>query len=86
MEKGPAYTGGAPKVSTPSTTSASNTSDPSFKKKKKKKKKPSQGSGEPKTYAAAPKSDAPAVSEPQTEASPSKYGQRRNVIDSELPQ
>lgn len=87
MEKGPAYTGGAPKVSTPSTTSASNTSDPSFKKKKKKKKKkPSNSSGEPKTYAAAPKSDAPAVNEPKTEASPSKYGQRRNVIDSDLPQ
>jgi superfamily II DNA/RNA helicase len=86
MEKGPAYTGGAPKVSTPSTTSASNTSDPSFKKKKKKKKKPSQGLGEPKTYAVAPKSDAPAVNEPKTEASPNKYGQRRNVIDSDLPQ
>ena len=31
-------------------------------------------------------SDAPAVNDPKTEASPSKYGQRRNVIDSDLPQ
>ena len=86
MEKGPAYTGGAPKVSSPSTNSAPKLSDPSIKKKKKKKKKPSQSLGAPKNYAELPPSQPITVNEPQPEASGSKYGQRRNVIDSELPQ
>jgi len=87
LEKGPSYTGGeAPKVKAFSTSRPGNAPDSSFKKKKKKKKKPSQGSGEPKTYAVAPKSDAPAVNEPKTEALPNKFGQRRNVIDLESPQ
>jgi superfamily II DNA/RNA helicase len=88
LEKGPSYTGGeAPKANTSSTSSAANAPDPSFKKKNKKKKKPSQGSGSaPKPYPAAPHSNAPAVNEPKTEPSVSKYGQRRNVIDSESPQ
>ena len=83
LEKGPSYTGGeAPKVNASSSPVSSNSS-PDFKKKKKKKKKPSQGSG------SAPKpskSDAPSVNEPKTEPSANKYGQRRNVIDSESPQ
>jgi superfamily II DNA/RNA helicase len=88
LEKGPSYTGSeAPKVSAPSSSGSSNSSDPAFKKKKKKKKKPNQGSGsETKPYATPPKSDVPSVNEPQTEPSASKYGQRRNVIDSESPQ
>jgi superfamily II DNA/RNA helicase len=83
LEKGPAYTGGeAPKVSVSTPSSSSNSSDPAFKKKKKKKKKPSQGSGSaPKTYPTAP-----SVNEPKTEPTVNKYGQRRNVIDSESPQ
>jgi superfamily II DNA/RNA helicase len=87
LEKGPSYTGGeAPKVNASSSPVSSNSS-PDFKKKKKKKKKPSQGSGSaPKPYPAAAKSDAPSVNEPKTEPSANKYGQRRNVIDSESPQ
>jgi superfamily II DNA/RNA helicase len=87
LEKGPSYTGGeAPKSNTSSSQVSSNSS-PDFKKKKKKKKKPSQGSGSaPKPYPLAPKSDAPSVNEPKTEPSVNKYGQRRNVIDSESPQ
>jgi superfamily II DNA/RNA helicase len=88
LEKGPNYTGGeAPKVSGFTPSNSSNSSDPAFKKKKKKKKKPSQGSGSaPKPYAAAPKSEETSVNEPKTEPSGNKYGQRRNVIDSESPQ
>jgi superfamily II DNA/RNA helicase len=88
LEKGPAYTGGESsklRVSTPA--GSLNAADPAFKKKKKKKKKPSQNSGSaPKPYPAAPKLDTPSVSEPKTDPSVNKYGQRRNVIDSESPQ
>jgi superfamily II DNA/RNA helicase len=77
MEKGPSFVGEKAK---PSTT-AQVASSPA-KKKKKKKKKPTQGATpERSNTAVLPKGEPSPVKEPQSEAGPSKYGQRKNVIE-----
>jgi len=81
LEKGPSYSGGEASKANPFPTSTA--TDPSFKKKKKKKKKPSQTSGSgPKSYPSTTTTEASNVTKPASELAPSKYGQRRNVIDS----
>jgi len=80
LEKGPSYSGGEAKAN-PSP--ASTVTGPSFKKKKKKK-KPGQTSGSAsRPYPSTPTTEASTVNEPKSELIPSKYGQRKNVIDSE---
>ena len=77
MEKGPSFVGEKAKP----TTTAQVASSPA-KKKKKKKKKPTQGtSPERSNTAELPKGEPSQVKEPQSEAGPSKYGQRKNVIE-----
>lgn len=77
MEKGPSFLGEKAKP----TTTAQSASSPA-KKKKKKKKKTTQGtSPERSNTADLPKGEPSPVKEPQSEAGPSKYGQRKNVIE-----
>lgn len=77
MEKGPSFVGEKAKP----TTTAQSASSPA-KKKKKKKKKPTQGATPERSNTAdLPKSEPSQVKEPQSEAGPSKYGQRKNVIE-----
>jgi superfamily II DNA/RNA helicase len=77
MEKGPSFVGEKAKP----TTTAQVASSP-LKKKKKKKKKPTQGAtSERSNIADLPKGETSQVKEPQSEAGPSKYGQRKNVIE-----
>jgi hypothetical protein len=77
MEKGPSFVGEKAKP----TTTAQVASSP-LKKKKKKKKKPTQGATPERSNTAdLPKGDPSQVKEPQSEAGPSKYGQRKNVIE-----
>ena len=77
MEKGPSFVGEKAKP----TTTAQSASSPA-KKKKKKKKKTTQGtSPERSNTADLPKGEPSPVKEPQSEAGPSKYGQRKNVIE-----
>ena len=77
MEKGPSFVGEKAKP----TTTAQVASSPA-KKKKKKKKKPTQGATPERSNTAdLPKGEPSAVKEPQSEAGPSKYGQRKNVIE-----
>jgi hypothetical protein len=78
MEKGPSFVGEKVKEVAPNVASSSSP----LKKKKKKKKSPSAPSS-PRPYAERPVSAAPAamVADSSQEASPSKYGQRKNVID-----
>jgi superfamily II DNA/RNA helicase len=77
MEKGPSFVGEKAKP----TTTAQLASSP-LKKKKKKKKKPTQGATPERSNTAdLPKGEPSAVKEPQSEAGPSKYGQRKNVIE-----
>jgi superfamily II DNA/RNA helicase len=76
MEKGPSFIGEKAKPTT-----AQLSSSP-VKKKKKKKKKPTQGAtSERSNIADLPKGEPSQVKEPQSEAGPSKYGQRKNVIE-----
>lgn len=82
MEKGPEYAGDKPKKEFSS-------SLPDRDKKKKKKKKPMGQSSDaprdqqkPRTEVRTPKSEQTVESAPaKTESKPSKYGQRKNVID-----
>ena len=77
MEKGPSFVGEKAKP----TTTAQVASSP-VKKKKKKKKKPTQGATPERSNTAdLPKGEPSPVKEPQSEAGPSKYGQRKNVIE-----
>lgn len=77
MEKGPSFVGEKAKP----TTTAQVVSSPA-KKKKKKKKKPTQGATPERSNTAdLPIVEPSAVKEPQSEAGPSKYGQRKNVIE-----
>ncbi len=77
MEKGPSFVGEKAKP----TTTAQVVSSPA-KKKKKKKKKPTQGATPERSNTAdLPKVEPSPVKEPQSEAGPSKYGQRKNVIE-----
>ena len=77
MEKGPSFVGEKVKP----TTTAQVASSP-VKKKKKKKKKPTQGATPERSNTAdLPKGEPSPVKEPQSEAGPSKYGQRKNVIE-----
>jgi len=77
MEKGPSFVG----EKTKPTTTAQVASSPA-KKKKKKKKKPTQGtSPERSNTSDLPKGEPYQVKELQSEAGPSKYGQRKNVIE-----
>jgi ATP-dependent RNA helicase RhlE len=77
MEKGPSFVGEKAKP----TTTAQVASSPA-KKKKKKKKKPTQGATPERSNTAdLPKGEPSPVKEPQFEAGPSKYGQRKNVIE-----
>ncbi len=77
MEKGPSFVGEKAKP----TTTAQVASSPA-KKKKKKKKKPTQGATPERSKTAdLPKGEPSPVKEPQSEAGPSKYGQRKNVIE-----
>jgi superfamily II DNA/RNA helicase len=76
MEKGPSFVGEKAKPTTPQAASTS------VKKKKKKKKKPAQTSSDGSTnHTNTPKSHAVAVNEPRQDEAPSKYGQRKNVIE-----
>jgi hypothetical protein len=81
MEKGPSFVGEKVKEKAPS--SAAPTSSPLKKKKKKKKSPSSSASSSPKPYAERPAAPAPPamVADSSQEASPSKYGQRKNVIE-----
>ena len=81
MEKGPSFVGEKVKEKAPS--SAAPTSSPLKKKKKKKKSPSSSASSSPKPYAERPAAPAPPamVADSAQEASPSKYGQRKNVIE-----
>ena len=75
MEKGPSFVGEKVKETTPAAASP-------LKKKKKKKKKPAQTSSDGSTnHTNTPKADAVAVNEPRQDEAPSKYGQRKNVIE-----
>jgi superfamily II DNA/RNA helicase len=75
MEKGPSFVGEKVKETTPAAASP-------LKKKKKKKKKPAQASSDGSTnHTNTPKADAVAVNEPRQDEVPSKYGQRKNVIE-----
>ncbi len=77
MEKGPSFVGEKAKP----TTTAQLASSPA-KKKKKKKKKPTQAASPGISNTAdLPKGEPSQVKEPQSEAGPSKYGQRKNVIE-----
>ena len=77
MEKGPSFVGEKAKP----TTTAQVASSPA-KKKKKKKKKPTQGTSPERSITSdLPKGELYQVKEPQSEAGPSKYGQRKNVIE-----
>jgi superfamily II DNA/RNA helicase len=77
MEKGPSFVGEKAKP----TTTAQLASSP-LKKKKKKKKKPTQGATPERSNTSdLPKGDPSQVKEAQSEAGPSKYGQRKNVIE-----
>ncbi len=77
MEKGPSFVGEKAKP----TTTAQVASSP-LKKKKKKKKKPTQGATPERSNTSdLQKGDPSQVKEPQSEAGPSKYGQRKNVIE-----
>ena len=77
MEKGPSFVGEKAKP----TTTAQVASSP-VKKKKKKKKKPTQGTSPERSKTAdLPKGEPSEVKEPQSDAGPSKYGQRKNVIE-----
>ena len=78
MEKGPSFVGEKAKP----TTTAQVASSP-IKKKKKKKKKPTQAATPERSNTAdLPKGESQQSKEPQSEAGPSKYGQRKNVIES----
>jgi hypothetical protein len=76
MEKGPSFVGEKAKPTIPQAASSP------VKKKKKKKKKPTQGATPERSNTAdLPKGESSQVKEPQSEARPSKYGQRKNVIE-----
>jgi superfamily II DNA/RNA helicase len=76
MEKGPSFVGEKAKPTIPQSASSP------AKKKKKKKKKPTQvATPERSNTADLPKGEPSQMKEPQTEAGPSKYGQRKNVIE-----
>lgn len=76
MERGPSFVGEKTKpVAAPLASSP-------VKKKKKKKKKPTQGTPvERSNTADLPKGESPRMNEVQQEPAPSKYGQRKNVIE-----
>ena len=75
MEKGPSFVGEKAKPTTAQVSS-------SPVKKKKKKKKPTQGASAQRSNTAdLPKTESSLVKAPQQEAEPSKYGQRKNVIE-----
>jgi superfamily II DNA/RNA helicase len=75
MEKGPSFVGEKAKPTTAQVAS-------SPVKKKKKKKKPTQGASAQRSNTAdLPKTESSLVKAPQQEAEPSKYGQRKNVIE-----
>jgi superfamily II DNA/RNA helicase len=76
MEKGPSFVGEKAKPAIPQAASSP------VKKKKKKKKKPAQASSDGSTnHTNTPKADAVAINEPRQDEAPSKYGQRKNVIE-----
>jgi superfamily II DNA/RNA helicase len=76
MEKGPSFVGEKAKPTIPQSASSP------AKKKKKKKKKPTQAATPERSNTAdLPKGEPSQVKEPQSEAGPSKYGQRKNVIE-----
>ena len=76
MEKGPSFVGEKVKPAIPQAASSP------VKKKKKKKKKPAQASSDGSTnHTNTPKADAVAINEPRQDEAPSKYGQRKNVIE-----
>ena len=78
MEKGPSFVGEKVKESAP--ISAASTSP--LKKKKKKKKSPSSSSSlAPRPYAERAAEPLPVLAVSEQEASASKYGQRKNVIE-----
>ena len=77
MEKGPSFVGEKAKP----TTTAQVASSPAKKKKKKKKKVTQGATPERSNTADLPKGEPSQVKEPQSEAGPSKYGQRKNVIE-----
>ena len=78
MEKGPTFVGEKVKETAP--TSATSTSP--LKKKKKKKKSPTSSSSlSPRPYAERAAEPVPVVGVSEQEASASKYGQRKNVIE-----
>jgi superfamily II DNA/RNA helicase len=77
MEKGPSFVGEKAKP----TTTAQVASSPAKKKKKKKKKVTQGATPERSNTADLPKGEPSQMKEPQSEAGPSKYGQRKNVIE-----
>lgn len=80
MERGPSFTGEKVKEKAPAAAASTSL----LKKKKKKKKSPtSSSSSSPRLYAERPEAVAPAsvVAAPSQEENPSKYGQRKNVIE-----
>jgi hypothetical protein len=77
MEKGPSFVGEKAKP----TTTAQVASSPAKKKKKKKKKVTQGATPERSNTADLPKGEPSQMKEPHSEAGPSKYGQRKNVIE-----